>query len=123
MAEAIADTSALQYLHQVGLLSTLPSLGSTILVPSAVAAEVQEGIRLGKNMPDLAAFEWLKLADPSKSPALPRQDDLGAGEAAVLRLALERPGSVAILDDKVARQAARALGLPHVGVLGILLQM
>jgi hypothetical protein len=48
--------------------------------------------------------------------------DLGAGESAVLSLALEHPGSWVVLDDKLARQAAVHLKLPLLGTAGILLR-
>jgi predicted nucleic acid-binding protein len=39
-----------------------------------------------------------------------------------LSLALERPGSCVVLDDKLARQAALLLNLPLLGTAGILLR-
>ena len=48
--------------------------------------------------------------------------DIGAGEAAVIALALEISGAVAILDDDRARRVARARGIPVVGTLGLLVQ-
>jgi len=48
--------------------------------------------------------------------------DLGPGETEVLALALEVPGAVAILDDGLARQAAKITGIPVIGTLGLLLE-
>jgi len=45
---------------------------------------------------------------------------LGAGESAVLTLAASR-GAIAVLDDREARRAAHALGIPAVGTLGLVL--
>lgn len=47
---------------------------------------------------------------------------MGAGESAVLALAREIPGAVAVLDDKRARRYARLLGVRLTGTLGILLK-
>jgi predicted nucleic acid-binding protein len=41
LAELICDTSALIALHQVGLLHILPGLSPTIVVPAAVAQELE----------------------------------------------------------------------------------
>jgi predicted nucleic acid-binding protein len=46
---------------------------------------------------------------------------LGAGETAVLSFAVTS-GAVAVIDDREARRAAHALGVPVVGTLGIVLQ-
>jgi predicted nucleic acid-binding protein len=45
---------------------------------------------------------------------------LGAGESAVLSFAASQ-GALAILDDREARRAAHALGVPVVGTLGVVL--
>jgi predicted nucleic acid-binding protein len=44
---------------------------------------------------------------------------LGPGEQAVLTLALKRPGSRVILGDGQARKAAKELGLPMAGTVGV----
>lgn len=48
--------------------------------------------------------------------------DLGAGEAQVLALAIEEPGSLVILDDSLARQTARLRSLRITGTAGVLLK-
>jgi predicted nucleic acid-binding protein len=44
---------------------------------------------------------------------------LGDGETAVLAYALDNPGSGVILDDRAARNAAAALGIPNQGTLAV----
>lgn len=48
--------------------------------------------------------------------------DLDAGEAQVLALAIEEPGSLVILDDSLARQIARLRSLRITGTAGVLLK-
>lgn len=48
--------------------------------------------------------------------------DLGEGEAGVLGYAIRHPGWKAIIDDGAARRCARALGIPHLGTLGVILR-
>lgn len=67
----------------------------------------------------LARATWLVAVDPGPIPANVAAFGLGAGETAVLTLALANPGSGAIIDDQAARNAAAGLGIPHQGTLGI----
>ena len=46
---------------------------------------------------------------------------LGAGEASVLALAAEHPGTEAIIDDLAGRRCATSLNIPVRGTLGIVL--
>jgi predicted nucleic acid-binding protein len=48
--------------------------------------------------------------------------DLGPGEAQVLALALEEPGSLVILDDGFARAVAKARAIHLTGTAGVLLK-
>lgn len=46
--------------------------------------------------------------------------DLGRGECCVIAHALTQAGLVPMLDDRRARLAAQAMGLPVIGTLGLL---
>jgi predicted nucleic acid-binding protein len=48
--------------------------------------------------------------------------DLGAGEAQALALGLEEPGSLALLDDRLAREVARMRNIRITGTAGVLLK-
>ena len=122
MAEVIVNTSPLQYLHQVGQLGLLRELFGRVVVPGAVAAEIAAGRRLGVSLPQPETIEWVDILNPSSPVGGLLAWDLGAGESAVLSLALEHPGSWVVLDDKLARQAAVHLNLPLLGTAGILLR-
>ena len=121
MAEAICDTSPLQYLHQIKHLDVLPSLATRVLVPPAVVDELREGMRLGLDLPDVNTLDWVEVLRPAGASALPLVTDLGPGESEALALALEYREAVVVLDDRVARNVARTLGLKMTGTLGLLL--
>ncbi len=121
MPELVCNTSPLQYLHQLGLLELLPRLASRVLVPQAVADELSVGLSAGLDLPKLEHFGWITVRVPSSAAVLPIAVDLGRGESQVLALAIETPGTVAVLDDAHARRVAKSLGLPLTGVLGLLL--
>jgi uncharacterized protein len=48
--------------------------------------------------------------------------ELGAGEKEVLALAVQRPGSLVVLDNRLARRHIEDLRLTMTGTLGILLR-
>jgi hypothetical protein len=122
LADVIVNTSPLQYLHQVGQLDLFPKLFGRIIIPEAVVAELAAGRRLGVSLPEPEALEWVDLRSPASPVGGLLSWDLGAGESAVLTLALENPGSWVVLDDKLARQATLHLNLPLLGTAGILLR-
>ena len=121
MPEVICNTSPLQYLHQIGQLSILPALVGSIVVPPAVVAELDAGIAKGLDLPQLENLNWVRIQAPIGAKAASLITDLGPGESQVLMLALEMPGSVALLDDALARRVATAKGIPIKGTLGLLL--
>jgi hypothetical protein len=120
--EVISDTSPLQYLHQAELLGLLPALYGTILVPQAVAQEIQAGLGLGHALPDLASLSWVRIVVAPHPRILLLAAELGLGEREVLSLATERHRATALLDDALARRMARHLGIRFTGTLGVLLR-
>lgn len=122
MADVIFNTSPLQYLHQVGQIDLLSKLFRRIVVPEAVVAELAAGRRLGVSLPAPEAIGWVDRRNPASPAGGLLAWDLGAGESAVLSLALEHPGSWVVLDDKLAREAAVHLNIPLLGTAGILLR-
>lgn len=121
MPDLICDTSVIQYLHQLGHLDLLNKLGDRIILPPAVAEELNIGHKLGIDLPSLSNVRWLNIQQPVSVAALPLINDLGPGETEVLMLALEMRKAVAVLDDKLAREIAETQKLKYTGTLGILL--
>ena len=121
MPEIICNTSPLQYLHQIGQLSIIPALVGSIIVPPAVLIELDAGIAKGLDLPQPETLKWVRIQAPISAKAASLITDLGPGESQVLMLALEMPGSVALLDDALARRVAVAKGIPIKGTLGLLL--
>jgi predicted nucleic acid-binding protein len=99
LRELICDTSALIALQQVGLLHILSSLSPSAIVPAAVEQELAIGRAGGHIALDIAAVNWLTVRTPTARPTLPNAKLLGPGESDVLWIALEIPGSVAVLED------------------------
>jgi predicted nucleic acid-binding protein len=122
LPEAISNTSPLLYLYRIGALDWLPRLFSQVWTAEAVALELDEGAKRGHQIPSLQTFDWLKIANPRAVPSHWLALDLGAGELAVLAMALENPGKVVILDDALARRVAQTAGLQVWGTLRVVLE-
>jgi len=121
LPDLICDTSPIQYLHQLGLLQIVRTLGEQVLVPPAVVDELAVGRSFGVNLPDVESLGWVTVRRPISEAASPLVTHLGPGETEVLMLALEMQAAVAVLDDALARQTAETLGLQFTGTLGVLL--
>lgn len=121
MPELICDTSALQYLHQIGCLEVLQSLASQVVAPPAVAKELAAGIADGYNVPDIGQIGWSTIRCPKEESTVTEVFGLGSGERQVLALALESAEAIAVLDDRAARRAAEELRVRFTGTLGLLL--
>lgn len=118
----VCDAGPLIHLDE---LETLDLLGDfqSVLVPDAVWTEV-EAHRPG--LFDRMAGALVRLGPrhpPSASlVALARLMPLHAGEAQALRVAEEQGADLLLTDDTAARLAAKQIGLPVHGTLGILLR-
>ena len=118
----ISDTSPLFYLHRLKQLDLLKHLYQRITIPQAVVDELKAGRDVGEDTPDVTAYNRIEIR-PVRVPELIKLvTDLGAGEAQVLALALEEPGSLTIVDDNFARKVAGARGIRVTGTAGILLK-
>jgi len=122
MPEAISNTSPLLYLYRGGVLEWLPQLFNETWIPSAVVLELQEGRRIGYDVPNPSDYAWLQIVEPEAVPSEWLTLDLGAGELAATALALENPDRVVLLDDALARRIAQAAGLKVWGTLKVLLE-
>ena len=76
----------------------------------------------GIDVPDPQRYEWLTVTDPGSIPSQWLNVDLGAGELAVLALALEHAECTVLLDDGQARRIAQAAGLNVWGTLRVLIE-
>jgi predicted nucleic acid-binding protein len=107
-------------LAKIGQLDLLSSLAHHILIPDAVAFEILAG-----SSHDAAriAIEsgWGQQFNIETVHPLVMEWGLGAGESAVLSLSLLRQRTKVVIDDAMARRCARALSIPVVGTVGIIL--
>lgn len=114
----VVNASPLIALAHASHLDLLEKLASELLIPEAVVQEILAG-------PDDPARRALSSGwGPRRMAAVPdsvAEWGLGAGESGVLALALELRAT-AVIDDRMARRSARALGVPVIGTLGVILR-
>jgi len=118
----ISNTSPLLYLNLINRLDLLHQLYGEVVIPPAVAAELSAGAEQGDVVPDPSAIPWLRIAPVQSQALIPALTDLGPGEAEVIGLALEHPGSRVILDDQLGRRVAAVNRLTITGTLGVVLK-
>jgi predicted nucleic acid-binding protein len=118
----IVNTSPLLYLHQIGQIDLLMKLYSQITVPIAVQQELEVGKAQGVNVPDLHDLDWVRVVSAISETLIPNVIDLGRGEAEVIALGLEHPGSLLILDDQLGRRIALLYSQRYTGTIGVLIK-
>jgi predicted nucleic acid-binding protein len=120
---AIADTSALSALCRIGRLEILRWRFLSVIVPHAVRMELEaaDDTTLTLMIDGACEAGWMRVSDPPKSDWQAPIGRLGPGETAALALAAEMPEAVLLMDERRGRRAARMLGLPTTGVLGLLM--
>lgn len=119
----IFNASPVILLGKIHQLHLIEALSPTFRIPRAVIEEI------GAGCADDPAVKWLKrpsladhIVDTPTAPSFLVHWDLGAGETAVLSLALADSGAVAVLDDLAARKFALTFQVPLVGTLGLLVR-
>jgi predicted nucleic acid-binding protein len=119
---AIVNATPLIALALVDQLDLLPQIFGDIIVPLTVYNEV---IGQGLERPGAQAIsqaQWLQVMAPTAvSTVEPLLLGLDRGELDVLLLAQEQAPDWVIIDERQARRAARAMGLPVKGTVGVLL--
>jgi len=117
----ISDTSPLRYLVLIGAADLLPAIYTEVLIPQAVADELNQPATPDSvqhwfaNRP--AWLEVVPLTAPSTSLPLP---DLGSGEHDAILLALHLKADLLLMDDREGVEEARRLSLTVTGTLGVL---
>jgi predicted nucleic acid-binding protein len=114
----IVDASPLIALAKVNLLDLLTAPARHVWIADTVVREVSSG---PTSDPARLALEsgWGERRADALVPSALAAWRLDAGEEAVLALALATSGARAVLDDGDGRRAARSLGIPIIGTVGV----
>ena len=113
------NSTPLIALSIVGHLDLSPLLFDHVLIPTSVHMEV---LLQGRGRPgslEIGEADWLTVMEPEEATPLPAElMGLDEGEIDVILLARELKADWALVDEKLARQIAKAVGLQVKGTLG-----
>jgi predicted nucleic acid-binding protein len=109
---AIINASPSIFLSRAGHLDLLRIFASEIWVPEPVAGEIRQRGPGDITARMLDTTHWLSGVPAPSVPRSIADWRLGGGESSVLALALEHPGTDAIIDDLAARRCAATLSIP-----------
>lgn len=115
------NTSPLIFFTKGGFLDLLQIVSQEMIVPAAVASEIQAYGETDVTAVALKNTQWLVVQETPSVPTVIQNWDLGAGESAVLTWGYVNPGTEVIIDDLSARRCATALEIPVRGTLGLVL--
>jgi predicted nucleic acid-binding protein len=114
----VSDASPVNYLVLIGEINLLATLFGTVILPSAVHAEL-----LHPDAPtEVHAWAsqlpaWVEIRSALSLPMLAYLDP---GEAEAITLALSLNANLLLIDERAGRRSAVDLGLDIAGTLGIL---
>ncbi len=119
----VSDASPLILLAKIGRLYLLRVLYSEILIPPQVEREIVRRKDEASLIAVAVKEGWIKVEEVERSSEVNEVGEglgLHEGEIYALSLALHANTEDFLADDKLARIAARILGLKAVGCLGII---
>ena len=115
----VLNASPLIVLARVGQEHLFRTLADEVVVPHAVAVEIEAG-PADDPARQAVAGGYFAIVEAVPVPEVLAWD-LGAGETAVLSYALRKPGWTVILDDAAARKCAQSFGLRLKGTLAVVI--
>ena len=119
MSIVVSDTSPIRALHFIGQIHLLHRIFGGVLVPPVVARELAEPRRPFESI-DVSALAFFEVRAPLNADRVAQYaEELDAGEAEAIALAIEL-GATLLIDETDGRATAAAAQVPFIGVLGIL---
>jgi predicted nucleic acid-binding protein len=119
----VSDASPLIALARIGQLELLSKLYQNVLLPNAVWEEV---VSRGEELPGASATEtaeWImQRTVRNRTLVQALRQDLDAGEAEAIALAIEINPELLLMDEKRGRETARHLGLEYIGIIGVMIE-
>jgi predicted nucleic acid-binding protein len=121
--KVVSNTSPIINLAWIGQLELLRELYGVIHIPEAVWHEI---VAQGAGQPgakEVSSADWIKVcAVENKHLVLALHQDLDAGEAEAIALALEQQAGLLLMDERLGRETARYFGLNYTGLIGVLIE-
>lgn len=122
MSIVVSDTSPIRALAHLGTLDLLPKMFGEVLIPPAVASELEAPRPRFKPI-SVQGMDFARIQAPRNRETIAELlAALGPGEAEALALAIEIRADAILIDEAAGRAVAIQRGLAPLGVLGILLR-
>lgn len=118
----VSNTSPLINLARISRLDLLHQLYNKILIPQAVWQEtVEDGVgQAGAS--EIGTAEWVTTRAVSNTLMVQAlRQELDAGEAEAIVLALESKADLLLMDERLGRETAQHLGVRVIGLIGVLI--
>ena len=126
--KVIANSGPIIALAKLGLLSLLKELYGAVVIPSTVNHEVViKGLQRGEedaqdvNLAINLGHIIVELMDESRISEEINNLPVHNGEKSVIELFLKMKADLALLDDRLARDSAKKLGVTVKGTLGVII--
>lgn len=120
MSLIVSDTTPISCLVRIDRADLLGALFPEVRIPSAVADELDRGAAiLGDWRSALLPNVRIEVVEPSPILNL-LEDELDAGEAAALALAVSLRADLVLIDEARGRAVARRLKLAVLGTIGLI---
>lgn len=118
----ISDASPLINLARIELLHLLPDLYETLLLPEAVWKEVVVEGEGQSGAHAVQTAEWIERRTVTNQDLVRAlRQDLDAGEAEAIALAVETEDALLLMDERQGRETASHFDIPHLGLIGVLI--
>jgi uncharacterized protein len=111
----VSNSSPLIALARIQRLDLVPAVLQSILIPPAVAREIEPSILV------LPVWGTVKAISSQRS-LLASRVRLGDGEREAIALASEIGADAVLIDERAGRRVAEEIGLKVIGTLGLLLE-
>ncbi len=119
----VSNASPLINLARIDKLNLLCELYGALVIPEAVWREV---VVEGSGQPgadEMETADWIETRHVTNRELVRAlQQELDAGEAEAIALALEIGAELLLMDEHLGRETARHLGLRYVGLIGTLVE-
>jgi predicted nucleic acid-binding protein len=118
----VSDSSPIVGLAAIKQLHLLRELYGRFVIPQAVYEEIVAGVD-EPGAEEVKTVDWIEIQSVANRVAVTvLQLELDLGEAEAITLATELNADVLLVDERKGRAVATRLGLPVVGVLGVLVE-
>lgn len=119
----VSNSSALINLSRIGKLTLLRDLYIEVHIPEAVWQEAVVNGEGQVGSDEIKTAPWIR-TERVKNLGLVKalRQELDAGEAEAIALALEAQAELLLMDERLGRDTARHLGLRFIGLIGVLVE-